>query len=97
MDSLKDKYEKEGVQFFAVNYDDNNDKALQKFPEFIKEQYLNSNIILINIDIEANFHVTSFPTFFVIDQEGKVCYCITGFYPYVFKEIASTIDKLMNK
>jgi len=97
MDSLKEKYEKKGVQFYAVNDMDNNSKALPKFPGFIKKHHFKCDILLVNGDISKKYHATAYPTFFVINREGKVCYCFTGFYPYGFKEMAATIEKLLKE
>ena len=96
IDSLQKKYDTAAVQFFAVNGADHSAKALLKFPEFIKEHHLDYQILLVNADAELAYDVHILPTFFVIDQEGKVCYCIAGFYPYAFREMDKVIKKLLN-
>jgi peroxiredoxin len=93
LNSIYEKYKNKNV--VIVSLTDRDSKKLAK--EFGKNYNVKYPIYVNGTDAVKSYHVTGFPTFYVIDKKGKIADGFVG-YNEGFEEKATTIiDKLLNK
>jgi len=48
-------------------------------------------------DVVKSYHVTGFPTFYIIDKQGKIANVLVGYYDDFEKKMTDIIDELLKK
>jgi len=95
LSALKTKYSKNGLIVLGLNPYDKKEKNKKKLPEFIKINKMNYPIVFIEKGIVKDFKVRAFPTFYIIDKNGKIAHSQVGFGENSVIEIDSIIKVLI--
>jgi thiol-disulfide isomerase/thioredoxin len=77
--AIQDKYADKGLVVLGLNPQDNNEEQREQFPDFIEINKLDYPIVFIERDVPKMYHVTGYPTFYVIDNEGNIAYSNKGY------------------
>lgn len=85
------------IQIIGINSYDNNDKNLKKMPKFLEFNPIKYSILLTEKDIPDSYKVSGWPTFYIIDQQGKISYSTPGYSEKLFEELDVVIGKLVDK
>ncbi len=94
MEKIKEKYAGTEVKVYGINTYDNDSIGIARLPKFLEFNPIQYPIILVNRDLPAAYHIQGWPTFYIIDTEGKVAYSSIGASDKVADEISSVVDKL---
>ncbi len=93
LDKLQERYKDKN--FVILSISDRDSKKLVM--AFKKSQRIKNQMLPNGGDVAKLYHITSAPTFYVVDQEGKIASVING-YPDGFEnKISSIIDQLIKK
>jgi peroxiredoxin len=91
---LHDRFKNRPVAVFGLNCWENESAEPAKYMEDKGYTYE----LLLDADKAADaYHVTGIPTFYVIDQQGKILFANAGFTPEREEEIAATIEKALGE
>ena len=97
IEKINAKYKDKKLQIFGVNSHNNNTDNIKKLPHFLEYNDMSYPILLVNDSVANNFKVKVWPTFYIIDQNGKVIYKSVGYSEDLSKELINVIDPLLNK
>ena len=97
MEKIYEKYTNSELQIYGINSIDNSAIGIKKLPLFLKYNKFSYPFILVDESVPNAFHIRSWPSFYIIDQNGKVSYQTTGYSENISKEICNIIDTLLNK
>ena len=93
LNRLFTKYKSEDLQIVSFDPYDTKNSILKfnnrfnvKFPTFIKSEKTNK--------ILEDYHVDSYPTFYLIDKKGSIARTFSGYYPTLEAELNSAIDSI---
>lgn len=93
LNKLFTKYKREDFQIVSINPYDTKESILKfnnrfnvKYPAFNK--FEKNNITL------EDYHVDSYPTFYLIDKNGNIARRFSGYYPALEGELIRSIDKI---
>ncbi|MBS1520124.1 MAG: TlpA family protein disulfide reductase [Bacteroidetes bacterium] len=93
LNRLHEKYKSQNVAMVSMTFRDNK-KSVTGF----KENYNIKYPIYIDAgDVVKLYHVEGFPTFYFIDQEGKIRSAFVGYYDDFEAKVTSIIDGLLKK
>lgn len=91
LNRLEEKYKKKNVQIININSIDSKESVL-RFANKHKIEYPT----LINAKATAkSFQVSGYPTFYLIDHQGKIVSTIEGFNDKLESDLIDQIDKLL--
>lgn len=88
-------YKEKGVQVFGVNSKDNNEAALKRLPDFLKHNTINYPFLMVDESVTTAYKPIAFPTFYIIDKDGKVAFSTAGYSEDLYGDLAAEIDKLL--
>lgn len=93
LNSLFAKHKSEDFKIVSINAYDTKESILKfnnrfnvKYPAFIKSEKTNKTI--------EDYHVETYPTFYLIDKQGNIARTFSGYYPTLEAELNSTINKI---
>jgi peroxiredoxin len=89
---LHEQFKDRPVKVFGVNCWENESADPAKF---MKDKECTYGLLLEADETAEAYRVSGIPTFYVIDQQGKILYANAGFTPEREKEIADIIDKAL--
>ncbi len=89
---LHEEFADEPVRFIGVNLWENGDPAA-----YMKDNNYTYELLLKADKIAESYRVVSIPTFYVIDQKGRIAYASLGYTPDKDKKIADVIRKCLSK
>ncbi len=92
VDEVVESYKGQKVKFFAVNVREAPEVVLEKYPSGEK-----TYPILVDVigDVLFLYEIQGFPTFVVIDQEGKIAYKQNGHDENFTEKMSDIIDYLL--
>jgi len=90
LENLHKKYRKKGVRVLGIDIKGKDDTKLQGFLYSLRVTY---PVLRGNKEVAANYHVTSCPTLFIIDKEGRLIYSFEGHT----NEMKEEVEKVINK
>ena len=97
LDHMRDIYKElkvKGLEIVAVNEDD--PRNVSKVKPLASSHRWDFIILLdTNKDVKRLYHVTGYPTTFVLDREGKVVYRHIGYTPGSEKDLKKEIEGLL--
>lgn len=97
LDSIGEKYPNNLIQIISVNAYDNNEKGISKLPKFLEYNPIHNPIFLVDDEVPKAYHVYAWPTFYIINKEGKIVYSHIGWNEDLFNDLSKVIDKLLIK
>jgi peroxiredoxin len=93
LDRLHEKYKNKNFVILSVSDRDSKKlvTAFKKIQQIKKKMYPNGG------DVAKLYHVTAAPTFYFIDQEGKIASVVNGYADDFEKKMSAIIDDLLKK
>jgi peroxiredoxin len=93
LDNLHEKYKNKN--FLILSISDRDSKKL--VTAFKKIQRIKNQMYPNGVDVAKLYHVTAAPTFYFIDQEGKIASVVGGYSDDFEKTMSAIIDNLLKK
>lgn len=95
LNKLRVKYSKEKLDIFGLNPFDGKNKNKEKLAEFIEVNEMNYPTVFIRDRVTKDYNVIAYPTFYIINKEGKIIYSKIGHSKKNEKEIDSLLSELI--
>lgn len=89
LQKLHEKYKDKGLAVVGMNYEHAKDADAAKY---MKDQRLDYELLLHAEQVVDKYKIRGFPTFFLIDPDGKILWSEVGYSP----EHEKTLDKLIS-
>lgn len=96
LSEIHHKYADQGLQVIGIDPFDNNEKDLERMPNFLEKNPLDYPILFINKEQPKNFKVYAYPTFYLVDRDGKIIYSQIGHGDNTGAELDSVIQIHIN-
>jgi len=90
MNSLHQKYENTNVEVVSINSWENKEAVIK----FVKQHKINYPIYLDPKKLEDKYNVSSIPTFYIIDKNGKIAASYSGYSDKLAGDVISKIAEL---
>ena len=90
LQSLHEKYHAKGLQVVGINPYDTKEDDL---PTFLGKRGVTYPVLLGGKEVAAEYHVSGYPTLYLIDKEGQIIFCHIGYGENMEKEIEEVIQK----
>jgi len=87
LEDLQKKYANRGLVVLGMNTMDKDDKARRHN----KKHHITYNTTLCSRDIKAAYKIHSYPSFYLIDQTGKIVFSTSGYSSSLSAELESAI------
>jgi len=94
LNELQKKYGEKGLQVLGLDLYDGGEKKKPSLKRFIKKAEINYPVIIIEPKDVENYHVTSWPTIYLLDKDKKIIYKSRGFSETKFTD---TLDKIIKE
>lgn len=91
LNDLNTKYAEDGLVTIGINPFDNTTKSLARFPNFLENNKIDYPILFSERSEMQKFKVRGYPTFYLINNHGKVIYSHVGFG----EEMPNAVDSLI--
>jgi thiol-disulfide isomerase/thioredoxin len=79
LNNLFSKYRGQGFQVIGLNPFNHNEKDLKRLPNFLDHNPIDYPFVFIDREISQSFHVTAYPTFYLVDKSGTILHSEIGF------------------
>jgi len=89
---LQSKYGDKGLVILGLNID-SDEKREKRLSEFLEINKVNYPIVLIGKYISKAYHVSGYPTIFIIDKKGKILFSKSGFSENMNDTLSVIIEK----
>jgi peroxiredoxin len=93
LNKLHEKYKNQNVAMVSMTYRDSKKSVI----EFKKNYNIKYPIYVDAGDVVKLYHVEGFPTFYLINKEGKIANVIVGYSDDFEEKVTSIIDDLLKK
>ncbi len=93
LDRLQEKYKDKNFEILSISDRDNRKLAA----DFKKAQKIKNQIYPEGVSVAKLYHITAAPTFYLIDQQGKIASVVDGYSDSFESCMSATIDMLLNK
>ena len=93
LNELRTKYTAKDLVILGLNPFDNKEKNKEKLDEFIKINKMSYPTIFVSNKVTEKYNVRAYPTFYIIDDKGKIVYSKVGHSENNEKEIDSLLRK----
>ena len=91
LNEMYHQYKDKGLRVVGVDPFDNNEKDLKRFPNFLNNNTVDYPIVFIDREEVKNFKVRVYPTFYLVDEKGKVLHSQLGFSEEMTEKIDSIV------
>jgi len=92
LNSLKQKYGKQGLQILGVSVDEGNDREVKNF---IAERRISYPVAVADEELQTEYGLRSIPTVYVINKRGMVAEKFQGFSDQTSRAMEDTIKRLL--
>jgi len=92
LNSLKQKYGKQGMQVLGVSVDEGNEREVKRF---IAERKIGYPVAVAGEELQTDYGLRSIPTVFIIDKKGMVADRFQGFSDHTANAMEETIKRLL--
>jgi thiol-disulfide isomerase/thioredoxin len=89
---LRSKYGNKGLIILGLNID-SDEKREKRLPDFIQINNMNYPIVFIDKDVPKSYNVAGYPTFYIIDKQGKILFSQSGYSENMNDTISTIIEK----
>lgn len=93
LNDLYEKYGDMGLKIVGVNPFNNNEKDLNRMPNFLSYNKIDYPIVFIDRDESKQLQIQAYPTFFLVDHRGEILHSEIGFD----EEKAKLMDKQLKE
>ncbi len=76
---LKKDFEHKNLVVLALNSNDNRESHLQRMPGFIAKHAITYPMVMTNRTVDSLYQTKVYPTFYLIDKQGKIIHSNLGF------------------
>ena len=91
LNALHKKFKEKGVELLSINaYDSKEDIGW-----FCKKHAIDYKVLMNGKAVAEQYGVSGFPTFFIIDKEGKIVYAAPSFTPSTTELLDKMIEKIL--
>lgn len=91
---LHEKYKDKPVKILGISCRERGNADPAKY---MKSKNFTYGLLVDGTDVAADYMVEGIPTFYVIDQEGKVAFAASGYSPSGDEQLATIIEGLLKK
>jgi len=91
LNELQDKFKDKNFKIISINSYDSKEAVSW----FCNKHKTNFSVLLNGKEVAEKYGVNSFPSFFVIDKEGKVIYSNAGYDKFIQSEVEYVIEKAL--
>lgn len=93
LEALYQSYKDKGLEVVALNPIDNGSDS-EQFNNFVKRNHLNYHLCSVpRKTLEEIYLVYSYPTIFIVDKKGKICFSHQGYNALFSLEVEKAIKK----
>ncbi len=92
LNSLKQKYGKQGLQVLGVSVDEGSDREVRSF---ISERRIGYPVAIAGEEMQADYGLRSIPTVYVINKKGMVADKFQGYSDQTARAMEDTIKRLL--
>lgn len=92
LNNINAKYSEKDLIILGLNPYDNQEKKIKKIPDFIKTNEMSYPTIFVDWEVVKQYNVHAYPTFYIINPEGKIVYSRMGYS----EDEDRKIDSLLN-
>ena len=90
LQALNEKYKDKGLKVIGIDPYDKKDNEIIKF---LHKSGVNYTVLFDNKDVIDDYHVSGFPTMYLIDKTGKIIYTQVGYS----KEVDEKLEEIIKK
>jgi thiol-disulfide isomerase/thioredoxin len=95
--ALDEKYREKGLVVIGANPVDTAEKDIKRFPKFLENNPISYPIVWTERNVPTDYKVRGYPTFYLLDREGKVIYSGVGFSEEHMQEMDGMIGELLDE
>jgi thiol-disulfide isomerase/thioredoxin len=95
LEEINKKYGSKNVVVLGVNSTDLRVKRIHKLPEFFLHNPITYSTILPDRSVDDAYHVSGYPSMYIIDKEGKIALSQVGYGPGMEKNITDKLDEML--
>jgi len=92
LNRLNEQFSDEELVVLGLNPIDGVEKNRKKLPDFIEINKMNYPIVFIDRNTTQDYNVRAYPTFYVLDKQGKIIYSKMGYG----EDSDAKVDSLLN-
>ncbi|WP_143307082.1 TlpA family protein disulfide reductase [Chitinophaga vietnamensis] len=92
LEKIRQQYQGKNVEVIGINIYDT-DK--QKIRDFLSKRNINYTILLGNKALAENYHISGYPTLYLVDGNGKIHAALQGYYNELYDHIIAEMNKLL--
>lgn len=93
LNEIRAKYSKNDLVILGLNPIDTKEKDKIKLKEFIEINKMSYPTVFIDNQVTIDYNVRAYPTFYIIDDKGKIVYSKVGHSEENEKEVDSLLNK----
>lgn len=90
LQALSEKYKSKGLRVIGIDPIDKNKDEIEKF---LYKRGITYTVLLSGEDVAKDYHVSFYPTMYIIDKEGKIIFTQGGYE----KGVEDTLDEIIKK
>ena len=91
LNELAGNYSREDLAIIGVNPFNNNEKDLERLPNFLEHNPIDYPFVFVDRDMATDAKVRGYPTFYVLNEDRKVVYSGVGYSD----ELSSRLDSVL--
>lgn len=95
IENIKKIYVNKNLQIFGINSIDTKKNSIKRLPKFLEYNNMDYTIFFVDDNVAKNFRVQSWPSFYIIDQNGKIFYKRIGYDNDLLLDLKSHIDMIL--
>jgi peroxiredoxin len=97
VEKVQDAFKDKGLVVLGINSIDNSDAGKKRFPDFIKTNKMNYDIVLTKHSTDSIYSVPGYPTFYLLDKKGNIVYSVAGYDPKEDSIMTVEVNKALKK
>jgi len=94
--NLRKDFENKNFVVIALNSNDNRESHLKRLPGFINKHSISYPMIMTNRTVDSIYKVKVYPSFYLIDKNGKIVYSNLGFSTVVADTLRAAIKRQLD-
>lgn len=97
LENIYEKYKDSAFQIIGINSYDSSEKEMKRLPKFFDYIKMGYNTLLVDKKVPASYHVNGWPSFYIIDKNGKVAFSQPGYSDDLFDTLDKRIAELLKQ